>query len=245
MNPDNELAIRSYSGGLLNLNLYFSSWAAFATSFLVMVGSFSQCNEKCEGSGHRCALWKWAVLIFTSFVVMVGAARMFDKWDCDVDSDIQTVNVSVFIDEVEVQVQEIDKDAGCDRTKFAVSLGCISAIIALVWMVVGKFFMKGHMGSMLDKVLVWLLLAFWTFGVAYLTFDEGKAPAQQLGNVYFFTWGSWALLVFMAMTRVQFTKDEVTAEPAKDDKGDAEDGKGEVKSEPAEEAVVETDDAVA
>lgn len=123
------------------------------------------------------------------FIVMIASARIFQDRDCDLE----------FVE----STSGFDINAFCDRTKFGVSLGTITAAICLIWLLVTMFFLKGPLGSTLEFALVWLLLVFWTCGVIFLTFNVDKAPASQIGNLYFFTWGSWALNVFMAMTSLQ------------------------------------------
>lgn len=206
MNPDNNLAVDSYAGGVSNLNLYFFSWGAFLTSFMVFFSclsnslntiSGSSATETTESKEKRCTRSSWAVLLTLSFVVMVASARIYKDINCDSDLGVE---------------EDSNFDAVCDRTKFGVSLGTISACIGLVWLLVTKFMLKGPMGSKLDAFLVWFLFVMWTFGVILLTFDKDKSPGRELGNLYFFTWGGWAWNVIMAMTSLQ----NLLSEPPED-----------------------------
>jgi hypothetical protein len=197
MNPDNNLAVDSQAG-VSNLNLYFFSWGAFLLSFMVFFDCVSipfieaPLADAHHATERRCSRTSWAALMATSFVVMVASSRLYQDWNCDMD--IPTGNGSSIL---------TDLDANCDRTKFAVALGTVSATTGLVWLVATKFLLKGPLGSKVDFGLVWLLLIFWTCGVVFLTFNQTKSPGRNLGNLYFFTWGSWALNVFMAMASLQ------------------------------------------
>jgi hypothetical protein len=198
MNPDNNLAVDSYAGGVSNFNLYFFSWGAFLLSFMVFFDCVSipfieaPMADDQHATERRCSRTSWAGLMATSFVVMVASSRLYQDLDCDMD--VPTSNGSSIL---------TDLDANCDRTKFAVALGTVSATTGLVWLVATIFLLKGPLGSKVDFGLVWLLLIFWTCGVVFLTFDQTKSPGRNLGNLYFFTWGSWALNVFMAMASLQ------------------------------------------
>lgn len=222
MDPKNALAVQSRSGGILNQNLYFFSWAASAASFLVFF-SFrahircvsSSSSSSSDASNGPCTTGTWAGLVATSIVVMVSAARQFENWHCD-DNTAGTVNGLVGFDVV-------DRDAACDRVEFGISLGATSTVLALVWLI-ASYFVKGRLGSRLETILAWFLLVSWTCGVAYLTFDQSKAPAQVLGNLYFFTWGSWALVVVMTIASVQemmSPNESPTPEESKPDENDA------------------------
>jgi hypothetical protein len=238
MSPDNDLAVDSYAGGLSNPNLYFFSWGAFALSFMVL---FACVSNSLRNSGisplatitddtdeHRCSRSSWAGLLVTSFVVMVAASRLYQDLNCDTD-DSGVI---------------LEFDANCNRTKFAVSLGVISFISSFVWMLTTKFLLKEPLGSRVEFGLVGLLLIFWTFGVTLLTFDQHKAPARDLGNLYFFTWGSWLLTVFMAVKSLRYiisstkeatdgdAEEEGKKEPVVDEETEAATGTVEGKKKP-------------
>jgi hypothetical protein len=219
MRPDNNLAVDRITGRVSNPNLYIFSWGAFALSFMVL---FACVSHSLRNSGisscvaivddtdeHRCSRSTWVGLLVTSFIVMVASSRLYQDLNCDAD-DSGVI---------------LEFDANCNRTKFAVSLGVISFVSSFVWMLTAKFLLKEPLGSRVEFVLVWLLLIFWTFGVTLLTFNKHKAPARYLGNLYFFTWGSWLLTVFMAVKSLQ----NITSSTTEASNGDAEE---EGKKEP-------------
>lgn len=194
MNPSNQLAVNNYVSGITNLNLYFFSWIAFFISFLNFFACTSMSlrtlmdvvNDTTSDTKNRCARTSWAGLMLTSFVVMIAATRIYQDVNCDQSSGLVT-----FFDEV------------CDRTKFGVALGAISTVVAAIWLIASMFWMKGSFGTMVEFGLVVFLMAMWIVGVILLTFDEGKSPGSGIGNLYFFTWGSWCINVFMTMNSFQ------------------------------------------
>jgi len=123
----------------------------------------------------------WAGLLATSLIVMVNCSRLYENASC---KDIESNGADL-----------------CRRVKYGVSVGAISGIVALVWLILCKCF-KGRCGDIINAILVWALLVFWVIGVIYLTFpdDDAQAPATQPSNIYFFTWGSFALCTAMAVT---------------------------------------------
>ena len=156
-------------------------------AFLVFLGFMKDKTGSGEGastSDFKCS--SWGAFMLTSFITMVAAARIFDDAECDDESD-----------DVEfVYLPGVDYESFCDRTKFAVGLGCVSGIFALIWLPVGNRFLKNQW---IHAFVAWFFLALWTIGVALITFgDAEKRPAQFLGNLYFFTWGSFAIIASLA-----------------------------------------------
>lgn len=174
-------------GNITNPNLYFFSWGAFIMSVLVFFGFLKDKTGSGEGatvSDFPCS--SWGVFMMTSFVTMVAASRIFKDADCDDESG----------DVLFTYFAGGDYEAFCDRTKFAVGLGAASALVALIWLPVGTRFIKNEW---IHAFMAWLFLGLWTVGVALITFgDVAKRPAQVLGNLYFFTWGSFAVIASLA-----------------------------------------------
>lgn len=184
MHPEHELAVVTRAGGLLNPNLYYSSWAAFFTSVFVFFGFMWQHHGDWVGRNDdrkQCSFSMWAGLVATSVVVMSSSGRLYDESECNDLTDSDT----------------------CNRIKAGISLGVISAFFPVVWMFASSRFVKGRMGTLVDSLLVLLLMVLWTFGIAWLTFDKEKSPATSPGNLYYFTWGSWVLTVIMTLRSLQ------------------------------------------
>ena len=239
MDPEHNLAVDSYRSGVSNLNLYFFSWAAFFVSFLTFMSCLTntisnvyttndtETTTAPAKNDHLCSRTMWAGFVVMSFVVMIASSRIHKDINCG--DEVNNLGVTY--------------DAVCDRTKFGVSLGAISAIIGLVWMIMTMFWMKGSCGTVVEFGLMLFFLMMWTCGVVVLTFDKDKSPAHGLGNLYFFTWGGWALTIFLFMESFQkFMNRNETAQTT--------DGENaETKDKPAmeqvnEEEQVTTDDAM-
>lgn len=237
MDPEHNLAVDTYIAGVSNLNLYFFSWAAFLVSFLIFMSCLTNTinnlwkeddtteTTTTATTEHRCSRSLWTGCVVMSFVVMIASSRIFNDIQCGDNIN----NLGVISDTY---------DGLCDRTKFGVSLGAISSIIALIWMIMSMFWMKGSFGTILEFILVTFLMMMWTVGVVLLTFDKDKSPARDLGNLYFFTWGGWSLNIFMFMASFKnfMSRNEV---PEKDEGENAE-----MKDKPAMEQVQEEEEQV-
>lgn len=242
MDPEHNLAVDSYLGGVSNLNLYFFSWAAFLVSFLNFVhcASHTICTmwnndgtttNDTAVTDHRCSRSLWAGAVVMSFVVMIASSRIYDDTNC---ADLDVVSDTL--------------DAICDRTKFGISLGAISAVLGIIWTVISMFWVKGSTGSIIEFGLVLFLTMMWTVGVVLLTFDKNKSPGRELGNLYFFSWGGWSLCVFLLMSSFLYflSRNEVTETGyGENDEGD----KDKMKNKPTmeqvnEEEQVTTDDVM-
>jgi hypothetical protein len=182
MDPDNDLATFNRSGGIRNQNLYFFSWAATITSYFILFNCSRHCwlNNTTRSGDTTCdnTLWMRAGLVLASFVVLVSGVRLYENGNCN-DSDLEV----------------------CDRITSAISLGAVSSVISLVWLATP--FIKKDCPSIVDAAIVGSLLALWTFGASYLTFDKEQSPAVAQGNLYFSTWSAWGLLVFLVAKTIQ------------------------------------------
>lgn len=218
MDPNNELTVTDYNGGIMNANLYFSSWGAFIWSFLVLTGFM---KEK-FGVTKTFSPTSWGALCMTSIIAMVSGARLFHNLDCN--------NVDENMDDLEKM---------CNRTSLAVGLGAVVGLISAVWMLLGLF-TTGFLNDIMELGLSTLSMALWTFGVGYVTFGD-NAPATAVGNLYFFTWGSFAISVMILVTSLNMFKSKRTAGESG---GDVEAGHGQTddKKEKADENVRETED---
>jgi hypothetical protein len=188
MEPGADVATGTF-GNIINPNLYFFSWGAFIASVFVLLGFMKDKSGSGEGataSDFNCS--SWGLFMMTSFVTMVAAGRIFKDADCENESG----------DVVPTYFLGMDYEAFCDRTKFAIGLGTVSGLFALIWLPLGNRFIKNEW---VHAFVAWLFLALWTIGVALITFgDSEKRPAQVLGNLYFFTWGSFAIIASLAAT---------------------------------------------
>lgn len=176
MDPDNGLAVQALTGGIRNANMYFFSWGGFVMSFMALA-SFA---KEMRGTTTPFSLSTIDILSMTSFVQMIAAVRLWQANECDsVDYNVD------FMDEM------------CNRTSFAISLGAVSAIICCAWILMMMFMSEQRSVMYVEAGASLVMLALWCFGVGYITFGGEKAPAVALGNLYFFTWGSFALSVVL------------------------------------------------
>lgn len=201
MKPSNDIAT-TRGGAITNANLYFFSWGAFLMSFVVFVSYLRRHVLGKDKFMTSSKMIQWAILCFMSLVVMSSATRIFEDVNCDV-GDVSGTDF-------------------CKRTKFGVSLGVISGVIAALFIFVSPF-----MHDMISAVTGILLFAAWCFGIGYITFGGVKAPAfNSLGNLYFSTWGSFVTSCVLAGDGVRWMVLKFTGG------GDEMSPEAEVKEEP-------------
>jgi len=167
MNPDNDLATSGPLASISNANLYFFSWGSFMASLTVFLKYLSDAHQVGRGSFDFTG---WGSFAATSFIVMAVAVRIWKELNCkDLDNKL------------------------CNRTEFAFVLGAISGLFAAIWTFIGS-----RLPKLVNGILALCFLAAWVCGIVFLTFGGvGKAPAHELGNLYFFTWGSFIVSCFL------------------------------------------------
>jgi hypothetical protein len=171
MNPNYNIAVDSL-GFIRTANLYFFSWIALGT-IVYIFGSIAQeytgmrIGEVIPPKKSGC----WYGLCASSIVVMATAVRLFQSRNC--------------ADVLEASSQY------CRRTKFGISLG----VVSFVFSVFTAWFLTHGMGVFGEFIVASLLLFLWIFGVGFITF--GSAPGATIGNLYFATWISFILTVFL------------------------------------------------
>lgn len=197
MDPTNALAIFELTGGIKNANLYFFSWGGLVMSFFTLYGFTKE-----KYGGKIFSPSTWGALCLTSFITMVSASRLWQDLACEKDMP-----------------DSILEDV-CTRTAWALSAGALSALVAAIWPLCGMF-LSGFLANILEAGVSVVMLILWVFGVAYITFGGDKAPASAIGNLYFFTWFSFGISVFLAMNGINLAvnrnkvtecNDEQTAE---------------------------------
>lgn len=171
MNPNNNIAVLGET--VVNANLYFFSWLAFAAA-LYLSSSLAQENYGLDvASVTSTKSARWYGLTASSLVVMGAAVRIFKSADCGSD------NSSGSSSEL------------CKRTKFAISAGTIGFVFAMVL----TYLTQKGLTIVVETAATVFLLALWCFGVSYITFGDG--PGSQIGNLFFSSWICFILCVFL------------------------------------------------
>lgn len=170
MNPNNEIAIeqRGVFHVLRNTNLYFFSWASFISSAFILCSVAQQYRLVDVTAPTR--LVRWYLFLIAS-VVVFGTGSKLKPVICTFEDDL------------------------CRTTKYAVSLGVVSAglsLIPIIW-------------SHLAKMYVWvealvgiIVTVFYCVGAAYITDVSG--PGSNIGNLYFATWFGFGLAVLLTFS---------------------------------------------
>eukprot|EP00978_Attheya_sp_CCMP212_P024466 scaffold76818_cov62-Attheya_sp.AAC.3 len=167
MNPDNLYATGGFFGvnTVLNANLYFSSWAAFIAAFWIS-GSLARDSKVLDVTDTTPKTAEWYLLLAASIVVLASSVKIYNASTCDSFSDNEF----------------------CRRTKFAISIGVIGMIMALVGSIMSAW---GMMSPLIEVITSVTLFGLYCFGVGYITFGDG--PGTAIGNLYFSIWAGFIL----------------------------------------------------
>jgi hypothetical protein len=169
MNPNHNLAItvKDFSHVIRNTNLYFFTWAACLSSLYVLASIFQQ-YRLVDVQTAPTNLVRWYLFLIAS-VVVFGTASKLKPLTCIAPND-----------------------HWCRVTNYAVSLGVISAglaVIPIVWNHVAK------MNLIMEMIVGLVVTVFYCVGTAYITNVDG--PGSHIGNFYFSTWFGFALSVLL------------------------------------------------
>jgi hypothetical protein len=170
MNPKHAIAVDQRE--VVNANLFFSSWACFCCC-LWLVGSLAKevvgFNIVENTPAKKAKIYG---LVASSLVVMGSSIRVFRSFQC---SNIAMTSVQV-----------------CRQSKFAISIGVIGFFVALAWTYVAHINLEHIQYEFYGSSA---LLIMWVFGLAFITFGDG--PGASVGNLYFATWISLVLVIFL------------------------------------------------
>jgi hypothetical protein len=177
MNPSNGIAVRDDT--VTNANLYFFSWLSLAAT-LFLGASLAQ--ERTGMNVHEMATaspktTRWFGLAASSLVVMGAAVRIFRE----VCEDALPV---------------VQEGAFCKRSKLAISVGVVSFVLSSAVAYLSSQRSNAVMPILAETGLTTLLLIMWCFAVGYVTFGL-TSPGSKIGNLYFATWISFILAVFL------------------------------------------------
>jgi len=200
-----ELANSSQQGTLqlafrINEKYTTISWAGFISSIIISVSflrSVYHVDVAGEIRSRSARLTYWAGLLAASLVVMGAAANIYDA-DCNVEPMYQTQKF-------------------CNRTAFAIASGCLGTVSSLL--VVGLKIATASAPFKLEAVLSVLIFIINAFAVAYTTSSYG--PGAPLGNLYYFSWGSFVASFFLSSSCYEeytgASRDEAEASRRKDE----------------------------
>lgn len=200
MNPKTHIALLDYfqmTEGprfdyALNANVYFFAWGSFIIS-MILGGSFLQelMEAQWPERSFKRTMW-WLGHAAACCVVMASGSRTFHLANCQ-------RSVTPFFDD------------SCERVKLAVSVGAAGGALAILMALVS------HLKQLIvESFVAIVLIIMWCFAVSYITFGS-KAPATNVGDLYFSTWFAFTFALFVGADVVAeffcklFCKDEAAA----------------------------------
>lgn len=181
-----------------NANLYFFSWASFGTSMYLATSNLQQTSpihlmDRISNAPKK--LLRWYMLFSSSIIILVTAADL-QGGAC---SDVCYGNINGCY-----------QAKSCRATKFAISIGAIIGLASLVSIILSHF---GSLQLIGEFFLSVLSLIFYSFGVGFITADEG--PGSSLGNLYFATWAGFIfsmMIVVMCASEYLYNSDDTVIE---------------------------------
>lgn len=203
--PGNGLAVDA-NGAVMNGNLYYFTWAGFVLSIVIFVSflrSVYHVDVAGEIRSRSARLNHWAWLLAASLVVMGASANIYDA-DCNVEPRYQT-------------------EKFCNRTAFGIAVGSSGVVASLL--VVGLKIATTTAPFKLEILLSVVICIIDAFGVAYITSSYG--PGAPLGNLYYFTWGSFAAsLMLLSSCYEEYTSEKKDGGRQKDERFSEEEEEG-------------------
>jgi hypothetical protein len=177
MTDHNDHLLVAIEPGIVNGNIFFSSWAALTVSLLLATSLFEIVNTRQQDDDKH--LYLWVGFAVASLVVMSTATRLFGN-PLAGSGDCQDASAA------------LSESKYCSRTVFGIVLGAFSAYIGffIVWLQTDPLY---------TEPISLLLLMAWGFAVSYLTIWKEDSPGANLGTLYFGTWFALLFIFFVAI----------------------------------------------
>lgn len=175
------------TGAVSNGNLYYFSWAGFASGFALgasYLRTYFGVDLAGEVRTRSARLSYWAALAATGLVEMGSAARIYDN---------HCTYAAVYGGDV------VESVTFCRRTRLGIALGCISAVAAVA--IAGAKVASSRFPFAVEGVASVLLVLAHAFGVSFVTSKEG--PGAPLNNLYYSSWGAFVACLFLVVSCVR------------------------------------------
>jgi hypothetical protein len=190
MRPDRAMAVGEF-GMIINSNLYFFSWGSLMSivylqfHFLYNRGKADTLRDTLNNFPDiPTRTLQWWVILVTSIILMASAGDIHSAVGCTSSSFSGT--------------------EFCRRTSFAVALGALGMLFAVIAMFVTQ--RELCQVSNVEAVMSVILSGLFLVGVGFITFGEG--PGVFLGNIYFSSWISFLLALSLAFHSIRDVQKE-------------------------------------
>jgi hypothetical protein len=181
MNPQHGIAVLNVT--VVNANLYFFSWLAFANCLFLATSLVQDVMGIQVRDVAQPKMSRYIALCASSLVVMGSAVRIFSEESYDCGNPDSVLHSSSF----------------CARTRVAIAFGTVS-IIASTGCALAVH--RAWLSTAAELASSSLLFLFWCLGVAYVTFGFA-APGSRIGNLFFSTWISFILSMISFVSSFQ------------------------------------------
>mmetsp|Transcript_16360 Transcript_16360/g.35534 ORF Transcript_16360/g.35534 Transcript_16360/m.35534 type:complete len:316 (+) Transcript_16360:191-1138(+) len=161
--PLNGLAVGE-SGEVVFGNLWYSSWAGFVISVMLLTSCLRTTFGVDVSGGFMARSARathWSALFAFSVVVMGTSANIYDA-DCTIEGK---------------------NEVWCKRTALAVSLGTVGTLLSMI--IVGLKILT-QSPFVLEVSSSFILFVAWAIGIGFITSELG--PGAPIGNLYHFSW---------------------------------------------------------
>lgn len=158
-------------------NAYYFSWASFGVAVALMsnfINGYLHLDIVQELRERSASFIYWVAIMSTSLVVLGASSDTYNS-TCDVDNNAKP-------------------QPYCRRTVYGIVMGLAGTLFSLL--IIAMKITRGASPFLLEVGLIVLLTLLFTIGTALITDVEG--PGAPLGNLYYFSWISLGLVLWVA-----------------------------------------------
>lgn len=174
--PSRGLAVDK-DGAVFIGNMYYFSWGAFFIMIMILssfIESAYGINVRQSMTSKSSSFTYWSALLVTSLIVMGTSSNLYNQ-NCDVENDEKP-------------------QPFCKRCVLAITVGTLGVLVSLA--IVALKLLLGAAPFLVELCCLFLLFILYSIEILYVTGARG--PGSPLGNLYYFSWISFLLVLMVA-----------------------------------------------